>query len=152
MRDFWRVTQRKFFHSLKSALIIEAHVVEGDSFLELYQKGSLEKSLIHRSKNSDYACDCYLSWKINMNLKTSFILEAVLRILAYAMNKYYCLFSFIGGRGECTPSPPHFGGPCPQPPHTLCLWIVIIQFVNCYNNWWCFYSKVNSESLDIRVR
>jgi hypothetical protein len=32
-----------FFHSPKSALIIQAHVAEGDRLLEQYQKGNPEK-------------------------------------------------------------------------------------------------------------
>jgi hypothetical protein len=41
-----------------------------------------------------YASGCYLSSKVNVNLKASFILETVLYIVAYAINKYYCLISF----------------------------------------------------------
>jgi hypothetical protein len=37
----------KFFHSLKSALVIEAHAAKDGSILEQYQKGNPEKSIIH---------------------------------------------------------------------------------------------------------
>jgi hypothetical protein len=48
---FGVLRSQKFFHSLKSALVLEAHVAEGDRFLEQYQKGNPEK----RSKNSVFA-------------------------------------------------------------------------------------------------
>jgi hypothetical protein len=89
------------------------------SFLEWQNKYIV--LILYSAAEGGYACDCYLSWKINMNLKTSFILETVLWILAYAINKYYCLFSYLkirkfhllggGGVHPSTP-PPHFRGPC----------------------------------------
>jgi hypothetical protein len=36
-----------FFHSLKRALVIEAHAAKGGSFSEQYRKGNPEKSIIH---------------------------------------------------------------------------------------------------------
>ncbi len=39
--------------------------------------------ILYSATEGSYACNCYLSSKINMNLKTSFVLEAVLGILAY---------------------------------------------------------------------
>jgi hypothetical protein len=36
-----------FFHSLSSALVIEAHTAEGGSFSEQYRKPNPEKSIIH---------------------------------------------------------------------------------------------------------
>ncbi len=40
MHDFWSVP-------LKSGLVMETHAVEDGRFLKQYQKGSLEKSMIH---------------------------------------------------------------------------------------------------------
>jgi hypothetical protein len=41
----------KFFHSLKSALVIEAHDAKGGSFLEQYYKGSVEIYIIQQNTN-----------------------------------------------------------------------------------------------------
>jgi hypothetical protein len=48
---------------------------------------------LYSADEGGYACNCYLSWKITMNFKTSFILEAIVWILAYQINNYYCLLS-----------------------------------------------------------
>jgi hypothetical protein len=47
MRNFWSLAQRKFFHLLNSALVIEAHADEGGSFSKQYRKGNPEKTIIH---------------------------------------------------------------------------------------------------------
>ncbi len=46
------------------------------SFLEWQNKYIV--LVLYSAAKGGYACDCYLSCKVNMNLKTSFILEAVL--------------------------------------------------------------------------
>jgi hypothetical protein len=75
------------------------------------------------------ARDCYLSWKSNMNLKTSFILRAVRWILVYAINKYYRLFSFITGVYT-----PHFRSHC-----ALCLYSknrsLVWQYLSIKSRW-----------------
>jgi hypothetical protein len=43
---FLSIAQSKHFHSLKSALVIETHAIEGYN-LEQHQQGNPEKSIIH---------------------------------------------------------------------------------------------------------
>ena len=60
-------------------------------FLEWHNKYIV--LILYSVAEGGYACNCYLTWKMKMNVKTTFILKPVHWILDYEINKYYCLFS-----------------------------------------------------------